>query len=152
MNDCEQASRLGAYHDGEMSADCRTDFERHLAQCPICAAELERIRGLARLLGFLPLPQISQSALARMHRKVDALPSTSIRRMAGALAAAAAMVLVVCTIGLARWSPAEGAPIAMPLWEAQAVAQQAAEPASGGSEELLASWMVQDLSARNNND
>ena len=48
MNDCEEASRLTAYHDGELSPSDRAQFERHLSQCPRCAAELGRIRKLDR--------------------------------------------------------------------------------------------------------
>ncbi|HOF17708.1 MAG TPA: zf-HC2 domain-containing protein [Phycisphaerae bacterium] len=152
MNTCEQASRLSAYHDGEMSPDCRVEFERHLGQCPQCAAELDRLRRLTAMLGAARPAAIPAASLARLHRAVDLLPTTGIRRLAEALAGVAAAILLVCMIGLARRSDAPAATASMPVWETQAVAQQQAVSATATSDVLLASWMVQDLSGRSEHD
>ena len=152
MNDCQHAIRLTAYHDDELSPEARAELELHLRQCPPCQAELKRIREISRMLGSAAGPEISPAAMARLHRAIDLEPAAGIRRMAEALAAAAATILVACVIGLARQSPARGAPAEMPVWETSAVARQGAEPASGGSEELLARWTVQDLSGSDGRD
>lgn len=91
---------------------------------------------------------IPAGMLPRLHRAVDRLPATTVRRMAEVLDAVAAVILAVSMIGLARQTPSQAAPTAMPVWETQALAQQSQDRdlSSGGTEELLASWMVQDLS------
>ena len=91
-------------------------------------------------------------ALERLHRSVDLLPSVGICRMAEALAAVAAAILVACVIGLARQTPQQGKIGAIPVWETAAVARQSSELAYAGSEELLASWMAQDLSWKGEHD
>lgn len=150
MNECEQASRLNAYHDGEMSPAGVAAMEQHLRQCPRCAAELERFRKLTGMIGSLPPPALPTSSLRRLHQAVDLQLAARLRRMAEVLAAVAAVVLVVCLIGLTRRTPAQGSPGAMPVWEIEALAQPL-EPAAG-SEEALASWMVRDLSLRDEHD
>lgn len=146
MNECEQAGRLGAYYDGQMSPDDRAAFERHLGGCTRCAAELASLRGLSRLLMSVCPAPMPLAAMDRLHRAVDMLPSGGILRMAKALAAVAAMILAACLLGLASSGPSAEPPGGMPVWEAQAVAQAPTETASAGSEELLASWIAQDLS------
>ena len=152
MNDCEQASRLGAYRDGELSPDCRAEFERHLRRCPQCAGELERIRKLAGLLKSLPGVKMDQPAIKRLHHRIAVEAAHGIGRIAEALTAAAAIILVACIIGLAREGSSQPGQIAMPLWEAQAVAQEPTETTSAATDQVLASWMVQDLSYADEHD
>lgn len=151
MNECEQASRIGAYHDGEMAPDSRAEFELHLRQCSRCRAELERVRALSRILGRLAPAQMPHGVLGRLHRAADSLPAAGIRRLAWASAAAAAAILVASLAGLARQSPSISSANAIPVWEAQAVAQHR-ESASAGSDEWMAAWMVQDLSWKDEHD
>jgi anti-sigma factor RsiW len=40
---------LAAYLDGELAADARAAFERHLARCPACVSYLESYRETIRL-------------------------------------------------------------------------------------------------------
>ncbi len=47
---------LGAYLDGELSADRRAWVEDHLAGCPVCQRELTELRALAQLLHADPAP------------------------------------------------------------------------------------------------
>jgi len=148
MTECEYADRLNAYYDGELSAAQRAKVEAHVDTCPACAAELDRLRKLGSLLGNLPRPAISEAALARLHRAADLWPTASIRRMASALAAIAALVLVTCLVALWRQDTAAQARPAQP-WELAAEGRRtmldAAPPAA---EEQLASLVVQDLSSR----
>lgn len=159
MNDCEHAVRLGAYHDGELSAAQRAEVEAHLAGCPACAAELKRIGRLDGLLAHLASStreEIPPAVLARLHRSVRRLPATGIVRVAEALAGLAATILVTCVVGLTTGqTPARAreTPAAIPVWEAQAVVQPAAggattEPAPANSDELLGMWISMDLSSR----
>lgn len=142
MSECEQATRLIAYHDGEMSPDGRMAVERHLRQCPACAAELRRLAAMSELLASIPQPDISPRARRQLHWAVDRMASSGIRRMAETLAAVAATILIVCAIGLARQNSAQAT---TGLMQDVETAQLSAEPVQGGSEELLARWIVQDL-------
>ena len=150
MNDCEQAFLLNACLDGEMTPQDRDLFERHLRQCPQCAADLERLRKLAEAIGTAARtrPAMPPEAIARLHRSIDRLPSAGVVRLAEKLAAVAAMILMACSVSLLRQSPAQAAASGAPAWEAESAAQLASEPAAAGSEELLARWMVQDLSRK----
>jgi len=47
---------MGAYHDGELQGRRLRQVEAHLAECPTCRAELERLRALATLLQESPAP------------------------------------------------------------------------------------------------
>jgi len=47
---------VGAYHDGELRGRRLRQVEAHLAECPTCRAELERLRALATLLQESPAP------------------------------------------------------------------------------------------------
>lgn len=144
MNKCEQASRTSSYHDGEMTAEARVEFEVHLRSCPHCRLELEQARALSSVLGGTARPEIPADVLERLHQTVNALPTTSIRRMAWASTAAAAAILVACFVGMATRTTSSSVR-AIPDWEVQAVAQQNASGASG-SDDQIASWVIQDLS------
>ena len=148
MKECEQVSRASAYHDGEMPPAARREFQQHLRQCVSCAAELERLEMLTGLLGALPPPATPPWMLDRLYRAVDLRPVTVLRRMAEALSAVAAVILVACLVGLAIQPSSQAAAGAMPVWESRAINQQSEESAFGGTEELLARWMAQDLSGK----
>ena len=78
MSECEQAIRLNAYHDGELSPAARADLERHLGQCPQCSAELERLRRLRGMFASLPRPELPAFSRQRLHRAVERLPAAGI--------------------------------------------------------------------------
>ena len=150
MNDCRQAERLGAYHDGELPATARAGVERHIGQCPECAAELRRLRKLSQLLVTASArPKLSPAALARLHDGIDTIPLADLRRLAEVCGAIAASILLVCTIWLV--TARSGAAAAIPVWETVAVARQEM-PTAAPEEQLLTQWIVQDLSGKNAND
>ena len=150
MSACEQARRLGAYHDGELSGPARASLEAHLRQCQACAAELDRLRRLSRLLGTAVRPGIPPQVLARLHRAADVQPAAALRRLAEAVTALAASILLVCAVWLWATASAAKATGPIPLWETAAVSSQAAPVAA--SEERLAMWIVEDLSRQNGHD
>jgi anti-sigma factor RsiW len=147
MNECKQAERLGAYHDGELSGAARAEMEQHLGQCPACAAELKRLRRLSELFSAAAAPKLSPEALMRLHSRVDVIPMADLRRVAEVVGAIAASILLVCTIWLVKGRPAIDV---IPVWETVAVARQ--EMPTAAPEEELGQWMVQDLSGKNAND
>jgi anti-sigma factor RsiW len=64
---------LGAYLDGELSAERRAWVEGHLPGCPTCRAELEALRSLRNLLQSAPEPAPRQSATAYAQALIDRL-------------------------------------------------------------------------------
>lgn len=151
MSECEYANKPSAYHDGEMPADERPLFEAHLQQCDACRNELGRLRKLSAMLGSLPQPELSAAAIERLHRSDSSLGWLGIRRFAEELTAIAAGILICCTIWMVSQSSVSAAPETISLWQAEAVSQ-GADNSSGSSEEVMASWVVQDLSARDVTD
>ncbi len=149
MNDCEQAYRLGAYVDGELSAGERATVDAHVCDCPSCQAEVRRLRRLADMLHHLESPQVSAGAMDRLHDSVDAMLTAGVRRLATWSAAAAAVVLAACSFSLMRSGAGshQAPPAAVATWETTAVARTPAE-AAAGQDEQLAAWVVRDLSGR----
>ena len=62
------------------------------------------------------------------------------------------MILVTCVLGLAVKTRPQEASGSLEVWETPAVAQQTVVTASVNPEELLAAWIVQDLSPRDKHD
>jgi len=151
MSGCKNERRLSAYHDGELCAEDRADLEAHLARCPACAAELERLRRLSRLVQTAGRTAMPAPAIARLHRAVDAAPAADLRRTAEAVLALAASVLVVCGVWLWQAGGSAEAAEAIPVWETVA-ARGPAQTAPAASEEQLAQWIVRDLERTNGHD
>jgi anti-sigma factor RsiW len=147
MNECEHAQRLGAYHDGELVGAARAEIERHLRQCPACAAELQRLGRLSGLFSKAAAPPMPPAALRRLHKGIDAIPMADLKRVAEICGAIAASILLVCTIWLVKTRTAVDA---IPVWETVAVVRQ--ESPTAGPEEQLGQWIVQDLSGNNSHD
>ena len=144
MSTCRQTRRLSAYHDGEVSAEEHAALEAHLAECPACAAELERLRRLSALLAQTMRPVASPRPTAPGPRARAA----DLGRVARTFLAVAASVLLVCAAWLwgARASDPSAEPI--PVWEAAACQGTLA----AGSQEQLAQWIVLDLERKSAHD
>jgi len=149
MNECEDGRRLSAYHDGEVTDEERTALETHLARCPACAAELDRLRRLSHLLSTAGRPEMPTEVRARLRRAADDLTLLNIGRLAKAVLAVAASILVICGLWLWQSEAAEGPAEPIPLWETVAAPQQTLV---AGSDAQLAQWIVQDLERINGHD
>jgi len=145
MNECDHASLVGAYHDGELPPASAVELEAHIQRCPECAAELVRLCSLSRVLGSASWPQMPPEALGRLHRKVDLVARDGIRKLAEALAGVAASIVVACSVALAVLPGTAGPAQASARWETVAVSQQQAEASAASTEEQIALWIVQEL-------
>ena len=67
--------RLSAYMDGELREEWRVQVELHLAACPRCREELERLRDVDRLLFDAPKaavpPFLASRVAARTRQEVE---------------------------------------------------------------------------------
>jgi anti-sigma factor RsiW len=149
---------LGAYHDGELADADRIRVERHLDDCPSCAAELAAIRESSRLLREAPLDELKATELANLHAAVDDVDDFRIWRIGGSLALIAASILIIGMAWLNALSPPAGYTAQSPLarspaaesWERTAVTLRVYPPLpSSGAiqphDEQLADYMLEGL-------
>ncbi len=104
---CPWNEKLDALHDGELARDSesRRGMESHVAACPECAAELERLRRVGRFLTATPMPAMSSDAFARLRGRLGAERLVLVNgrrtvRLASWLTAAAAAVMLCCGAAL----------------------------------------------------
>jgi anti-sigma factor RsiW len=149
---CERTARVGAYHDGELTAEEARQMEEHLRICPVCAQELEQLRSLSRFLAAAPTARIAPDAVERLHARVGVVRESVVIRLASALTAVAAAVLAVCTVWL--WQAAGTYPETYSdqslAWEDAARGQEfvAADDVQG----QFGQWIVDDLTGENGNE
>ena len=112
MNDqtCEFLRMVDAYHDGELSVEQRERFERHLAACGVCAAELSTLRAISRRLATGAMPKLPAETMSRLHEAASVGEERSVLRIAEWLTTAAAAVLLMGLVGLFRTAPSNGTP------------------------------------------
>ena len=82
---CNWTEKLNAFHDGELPPETRAELTAHLAACPACAAEVERLRRTARFLKAAEMPSMNSSGLARLRSRIGAerLNGRRVARLAG---------------------------------------------------------------------
>ncbi len=149
MLECGYCEKLSAYHDGRLDATARSMLEQHLGHCPVCTPELDRLGRLSALLKGAGAVEMPVGAMRRFHATAEAAGSFSLNRLAEALTAVAATILVAC--GLWMWSLSmTGRSTRAPVWEASVLQRPSETPA--GQEDQFAVWVVQDLSLENGHD
>ena len=150
MNTCGKTEQVSAYHDGELPADARREFEAHLAQCPVCRAELEGLTRLSSMLADLRLPSVPADVVERLHAAAAVAPERNVIVLARRLAAAAAVILIAC--GVWAWSVSEWATprTTASSWEVAAVTLPAED--FGDNVGQTVQWIVADLTLENGHD
>ncbi len=137
--ECPQANKVSLYHDNEMPPALRAEFEAHLEDCRLCQAELRRLQEMSGALATIPRAQLPDVILGRLHKSVTAAGSRGVLRLAEALSAVAAAILIVCSIGLTQVPPPEQAVAAPPALDNQA-AVQPSELSPVNLDDALATW------------
>jgi anti-sigma factor RsiW len=137
---CSISNRLSAYHDGELDAVSGLEVERHLSQCPACAAELAELKAMSNWFEESQRPRLSQIALYRIHGRADWVVRKDLLRFARKVQAIAACVLVAASIGL-MWSHGSPSPL-----EASPTTVQAAPPWLGLAVQTTAETNQLDVS------
>ncbi|HUQ89730.1 MAG TPA: CHAT domain-containing protein [Vicinamibacterales bacterium] len=92
-NGCPEPEVLAAYVDRGLSLAERARVDAHLASCPQCIAQ---VAGVARMVGELSALRPDRAVIA------ESTPLITGRSVAGALAAAAAVIAVLATPALVR--------------------------------------------------
>ena len=150
MND-ELKQKLSAYHDGELPESEVREFEDTLRSDPQLADELKQLRLMSRLLETAAAPSLSAQAKTRLHQKVELMPQRELTRTMSTLTAAAAIVLLVCSITLWTGQRNTVNP-ASDLWEVAVWTtpseEDETELAEADDEGQLAEWIINDLAYR----
>ena len=150
MDTCERTRQVSAYHDGELPLEERRALEAHLSHCPVCAEELQQLRGISRFLAGARLPDAPAELLQRLH-DAPRVRERVVTRMAEVLMAAAAVVLVVCAGWIfATLSEGGATTAASDSWEVTAITLNADTTSSETQD--VAQWIVDDLSSENGHD
>ncbi len=153
MTACEHNRKISAYHDGELPGEECRDLEEHIRECSTCAQELEQLRSLSRLLAAAEMPGMSSDVLERLHSSVSSVREVFVLRTAERVMTVAAALLVVCAVWFWQTAGALDSGIErLEDWEIAAVWPQTEAPAEASAEEMLAQWMVLDLSQENGSD
>jgi len=152
---CNFGHRLSAYHDGELDAAARAEFDRHIDQCPECALDLAEMASLSRMLMDNSPPRLSQIGLHRLHNRVDVVVRADVLRTARMLQAVAACVLVGASILMMRLpgttitgvETAQVQPQSPPPWVDLAV-NVTVETTQIDATTPAAAWYLADISSR----
>jgi anti-sigma factor RsiW len=152
MIKCPCTERIGIYYDGELAASEVEAMERHIEQCAACAAELERLRKLSRLMRQIAVP-VEHETMTRLHRRLDTTRRNQpMQRFAEICTALAACVLIICGAMLMTERTSGVNTASMPVWEIALLAPPGEERTANNSEENVAQWIMQDLSRNNGNE
>jgi anti-sigma factor RsiW len=100
MSTCSYGSMVDAYHDGELPAEARIAFEKHLAQCPPCQADLAQTRQLAAFVAAAPKRVLSASARQALFDLAPLIGERAYLRIAEWTTALAASVLIAASCWL----------------------------------------------------
>jgi anti-sigma factor RsiW len=96
---CEKVGQVHAYHDGEMPAGLMREFEAHLAECDACTRELAELREVSARVRGAQMVRPTVMMVERWGRLMDVDRERGVRRLAGWLTAAAAVLaLTVSTL------------------------------------------------------
>lgn len=135
MSACEAVRELiSAELDGEVTAAERQVLQLHLAGCAACRAEQDALRRVKQALAALPAPALPRDLVVDINRAIDGDELAARRaprrpwRLAGQLAAAAAVLLIIGSLApvfLSRGlSPAPDRDAAPPVPDAVPLAGQ----------------------------
>src|SRR4051812_31291191 len=149
MSDCELNQKLDAYFDGEIVGAELASFESHLRDCAQCTDALAQLRAMSRLLAGAPQPTLSQIAMHRLHREVDAAMDRGLLRLGWAMSAIAASLLLVGSVWLTQMGNPAQAAEAAPPWVGVPVVAQADPAYREIAATPAAQWYMADASSRN---
>lgn len=156
MPDCPHNLRLQAYHDGQLGPDDAREIERHLSACGGCAGELAALRELSELLSDRRPATIRAEELSRIHAAVEEVEGRSLFRLAVAMAAVAASILIISMTWMydlpTATSPLVQQDHAVPEWERLAEMERPDTPFADSSTETgladardTADWMLKGI-------
>ncbi len=147
MSSCKHNRRISLYHDGELPLEEQRELKAHIEQCASCRRELQHLELLSSFLSAGHVLEMPSGVRHRLQHHVLSLPKQPMVRMAIGVAAAAAIILVCCSLMLwQQWADQEALPQASAEWEV--VALNRADLDAEEPEE----WILRDLLQENGYD
>jgi anti-sigma factor RsiW len=146
MDSCSYSTQLSVYHDGELAPADREQLERHLAECPVCAAELEQFRRLSAILDSAPRPRLSDDTRCELYALAPQVEEAGYLRIAKWTTAMAASVMLAASVWVMSHQPGTQAFSDVPrAWEQDAINP----PTDASAEPRFAEFVVNGLSSDN---
>ncbi|HEX4053977.1 MAG TPA: zf-HC2 domain-containing protein [Tepidisphaeraceae bacterium] len=145
---CPFNQHLEAFYDGELDEARRSEIERHLPNCPSCAAELGRLQAMSGMLASASAVKLSQIGLYRLHNRVDQAMEEGLLRIVRVLSAVAACVLVAGSVWLMKTREDRTVEMAMPVAPPWADVVEASDSPAGAYSTPAAAWYLAQDSAR----
>ena len=153
MVDCPYESRLDAYFDGELGQDAAREVAGHVGGCADCGRYVAELGDMSRLFGQRPRPRdITPSELSRLHRAVDRVYSQPLLRLAVAVSAVAASILIISLAWLSVLSSPRTVDVVVspvveePTWERLAAGEGPAlipgDKQTGMADNATINWML----------
>lgn len=143
MDACSYSIQLSAYHDGELSSSDREQVERHVAECPACAAELRQFRRLSALLDAAPRPRLNDQSRRDLYALAPQVQEASYLRIAKWMTAMAASMMLGASLWVMSHQPSTQAFSDVPrAWEQDAINP----PTDASAEPRFAEFVVNGLS------
>ncbi len=139
MMPCDHTQLVAAFYDGELAPDQAREMAIHIESCPVCLQELRSLQRLSQSIAAAPLGQPSGITLARL-ASARRRQERGIRRLAGALTAAAVVLLAVSV-----WNNQRAADLSSPLVGLDVVVVAAADEEPPPQTLAVARWMASDL-------
>ena len=157
MNCQDVRNQLDAYLDGELDPTSRASVDQHVANCAPCANELRTLRQLSASFASFRV-ELPDGLMDRVHDAVERARDTGILRIARAMSAVAASIVLAGTFYL-TYATSQSAPQASTgtsyaaSWERAAAgadlagdAQTAGATSGNTGDVQLAELILSDLS------
>jgi len=133
---CKEIRKTGMYHDGELPPSEAQELAEHIQRCSLCRQELDSLRAVSEWLSSALVPDIPPAAIERLRGCLRPRRDRLVLRTAKALTAAAAAVLLVCSVLAWRARQAGAGAVQAPAeWETATVASAPAVPGPGVEED-----------------
>jgi anti-sigma factor RsiW len=116
---CAFFNKAGPYLDCELPPAERDTFELHVKGCSECAQEMQRLQRMSQFFVAAGVPEMNIQKIWSPRRS-----NQGLLRLAEVMMAAAAVIIVICTVGLIRNDTRRSETAAVPTWERLAVSQQ----------------------------
>ena len=156
MASCPYQDQLSAFSDGELPEARIAEIQEHLRQCASCAAELDQLQAMSRLMdsekvNSFEKSRLSQIGLHRLRQRVDqAMEEVGVLRFVRVFNAIAACLLVAGSAWLMVKASGdrvtvESATPAAPPWVDVAVVS---DTPTGAYSTPAAAWYLADDAGR----
>jgi anti-sigma factor RsiW len=133
------------YHDGELRPEDARELQEHLSACESCKHELSQLVALSELLSETSDPVAPPAIAERLCQSLPGRQEVVIVRLCRRMALAAAAIIALCSVGLwSRTSLRGDESVGPAAWEVAAVTLDD-QTVDAGSSEVLAAWIVGDL-------